>query len=183
MTRKNTKTGCRAALATRIDETTPNTMNARPCTTVYENKAGTVPDCPRNAVPRSWGVRNGSPRIVSIARNQNATMAAPMIPATSPSYSTLPQGSMRTRGSVRWPTKKYQSIAIAASMLPTRIDHHTRAPIIEAPTAPSTPRKNVSKHAKRMMTAMKSAGSRSLTAMKAAATTPNAMKARPCTIV
>ena len=64
-----------------------------------------------------------------------------------------------------------------------RIAHHTSAPSIDWPSAPTTPKKNTSKHANRMTNAMKSAGSRSLTAMMLAAMTPNAMKARPCRIV
>ena len=100
-----------------------------------------------------------------------------------PSRRTLPQEPIRVRDSARWARKKYQSIASEARRLPTRIAHQTSAPSIDLLSAPTTPKTNTSKLANRITKARNRAGSRSLTAMRLAAMTPNAMNARPWTIV
>jgi hypothetical protein len=74
-------------------------------------------------------------------------------------------------------------MATEARRLPIRMAHHTMAPSIDWPRAATTAKKNISKAAKRITKAMNRAGSRSLTAMTLAATTPNATKAHTWRIV
>ena len=128
-------------------------------------------------------MRSGSPWIASMAKNHSATTAAPMTPATTPSRSTPPHEPISVRGSARWARKKYQSMAIDARRLPTRTAHHTSAASTARPSTLSTPKKNTSKQANRITKPTNSVGSRSLMAIIVAATTPKAMKARPCSTV
>src|SRR5438034_993737 len=91
--------GCRSAPAMRKAPMTPKSTNATPWTSVYESTADVGVCCRSNAAPSSRGVRSISPWIASMAKNQRATTAAPMMPATTPSPSTAPHAPTSVRES------------------------------------------------------------------------------------